>query len=68
MLEKLVCKPNIDTIDAVGRLVVRLMEIETSLKHSQTQCLSKPDVWNLPIRQFLEKIFVLTLEILLMVH
>lgn len=49
-------------LDAVSRLVIRLMGVDTSLKHPQTMCLSKPDVWNLPIRQFLEKTFLLRVQ------
>ncbi len=54
-------------LDAVGRLIIRLMEIETSFKHPQAQRLAKPDAWNAPIREFLEKIFVSTLQVLLRV-
>lgn len=54
-------------LDAVGRLIIRLMEIETSFKHPQAQRLTNPDAWNLPVRQFLEKVFVSTLQVLLRV-
>ncbi len=54
-------------LDAMGRLVIRLMEIETSFKHPQAQRLTNPDAWNLPVRQFLETVFVSTLQVLLSV-
>ena len=54
-------------LDAVGRLVIRLIEIETSFKHLQAQRLTNSDVWKLPIREFLDMVFVSTLQILLSV-
>ncbi len=54
-------------LDAVGRLIIRLMEIETSFKHLQAQRLTNPNAWNLLVKQFLEMIFVLTLQVLLSV-
>ena len=54
-------------LDSLGRMMIRLMEIETSLRSPQAQDLEKPELWKPSIRQFLGKTFNSTLRDLLAV-
>lgn len=52
-------------LKAMGRLMIRLMEIETSLKSSDASYLDKPGKWGSGIKKFLERTFDSTLKHLL---